>query len=154
MNIETLRKKITGNFTNDLPLLGKVLHNNVELRKGGNFIILCKQLGYDDMLEKSILHFEWITVHKKDGTTYKRRQRKKVAESKAAENTDFNKRKEEWERSGTMAWLKDALVNATKYQGNYYNTKGERLPIPEKYRDVIESKHNSKLNASTFTKEY
>lgn len=154
LDIASIRNKITGVFVDDLPLLQTFVKTNDILRKGNNFIVLCKQLGYDDSLEKSMLHFEWITVHKKDGTTYKRRQRKKIVESAKPENTDFEARKQEWERSGNMAWLKDALVNAVKYQGEYYNPKGERIPIPEKYRDVIESKHNSKLNASTFTKEY
>lgn len=112
-------------------------------------------------MEKSPLTYEWITITTKNGVTYERRQRKKIKNNYNSENDsdpradDLDTRTREWDFSPGAAGLKDKLAYAVKYEGHYYDsTSGNLIPVPARYRDVIESRSHSKSNARTFAKWY
>jgi hypothetical protein len=98
------------------------------------------------------LTWEWVTVHKKDGKTYERRQRKKIKITEHTPENTKSQRTEEWNKSSLSAGLKDKLVNSLKYNGNYYDTWGNPIFIPERFKDIIEENDHTKKNASTFVK--
>lgn len=102
---------------------------------------------------RKALTYDWIDVHKKDGSTYKRRQRKKVKEQENVRS--FDERKKEYESSTHLAGLKDALVHSLKYNGNYYEPKsGKRIFVPDEYKDVVEERSHAKQSGASFVKDY
>lgn len=100
---------------------------------------------------KKALTYEWITIHTKRGTTYERRQRKKVKETTNTPANNKAERLKEWKNKDSLAGLKDALAVSLKYNRNYYDSRGNAIYIPTEYQDIIEEIHHSKNNDSTFT---
>jgi hypothetical protein len=101
-------------------------------------------------LKKALTH-EWISITTKKGITYQRRQRKKVQESSHTPEHNKAERLMEWKTRDSLAGLKDHLIQAIKYNRNYYNSKGDPIYVPDRYKDIVEELHNSKNNANTFT---
>lgn len=104
----------------------------------------------NNKLNKALTH-EWITIATKKGITYQRRQRKKVQETSHTPQHNKAERLSEWKTRDSLANLKDQLTQAIKYNRNYYNSKGNPIYVPDRYKDIVEEIHNSKDNANTFT---
>lgn len=95
--------------------------------------------------------FEWIQITTKNGVTYQRRQRKKIKTTIHTPLENKQERLSEWTNKDSLASLKDKLAVAVKYNSNYYDTKGDLIYVPDRYKDIAEEIHHSKNNDSTFT---
>lgn len=131
----------------------------------------------DDTLTKSVQEFiteeiekaisdlpgNWQEVtNKKTGKTFYRRYHVRQKEHDVNSDTDsrpkdFETRKKEFDRASynnDLFHLKEKLASAFRYNNEYFSTSGEKLQIPERYKDIIDKKYNASNNYRTFMTKY
>lgn len=76
-------------------------------------------------------------------------------EGKRTDNPDtYEAREKQWINSTEFAGLKDKLAYAVLYEGDYFDLKGHKIKLPERFKDVIKNHFHAKLSVRSLTALY